>query len=367
MDCDNFTYSESFQIMSESEKYTLETLHFYLYSISTPIVCCIGFLGNILNIVVFTKKKKSTGGMDDMENCSTVVLLALAASDMLFCLTVFPVVFQDPRKKSYQHTDFMLFYNLYSNTIISVFILSSTLLTVLVAVMRFLAICHPFRARRVITVKRSVLAIGILFLFSVAFNLPSLWQRKTIHCMHNYVKIINNDSADDSFMYIQKILWAIVGNFIPLLILFFCNIHLIRAIRSSEHLQQAHHCSEPTRSSSHRRINIAMIAIITCFFILVAPSEFTKFIALLGNNNRFVFFLVSYVTNTLQCVNFSINFVLYYIIIAPFRKILRDIMCTFPSSRGRKKGPPQLLVEVSTKERHHLFLLYSLKKIRHLK
>jgi hypothetical protein len=53
---------------------------------------------------------------------------------------------------------------------------------------------------------------------------------------------------------------------------------------------------------------------------------------------------------------------LYYIIIAPFRKILHDFMCIFSRSRRRMKGPVHLSVEVSTKENYRLVLLHSLKK-----
>ena len=55
-----------------------------------------------------------------------------------------------PYHRSYKNPyDFRLLYRLYSNAVINTFIMTSTWLTVTMALSRFVAICHPLRARQV--------------------------------------------------------------------------------------------------------------------------------------------------------------------------------------------------------------------------
>jgi hypothetical protein len=45
-----------------------------------------------LNVIIFTQKKSSKI-LDEVEYCTTICLVALAISDMMFCFTTFPIAF----------------------------------------------------------------------------------------------------------------------------------------------------------------------------------------------------------------------------------------------------------------------------------
>ena len=64
----------------------------YIYGVGLPIVCAFGILGNILNLVVLTRKQLQKS-MDRMEKSAHLGLVALALSDMLFCIVALPVPF----------------------------------------------------------------------------------------------------------------------------------------------------------------------------------------------------------------------------------------------------------------------------------
>jgi hypothetical protein len=325
--------------LTENQAIILESLHYHFYGVFVPVVCSLGILGNILNVIIFTKKK-NTGTSDDVEYCTTICLVSLAISDMMFCITTFPVGFQTLGQSVFHRSDFMLYYTMYSTGIISMFIFSSTMLTVLTALMRYLAICHPFRSRQFISIKATGVGIFIVLLISLGFNLVSMWQHTTIDCLEEDYTVVESSALfrSPSFQYTQKLLWTIFGNFIPLSILLFCNIQLIRALRQSRQLHLLHSRDDTSCLSAHRRINITLVTIIIFFFILVAPSEITKFIFLLNNEKGFRYFVVTYITNMLQCINFSVNFVLYYVIIAPFRHTLHEFLCTFPRVIRQKEN-----------------------------
>ncbi|XP_061166448.1 FMRFamide receptor-like [Saccostrea echinata] len=352
-------------IFSAEEAEILETMNYYCYRIIIPTVCSFGILGNILNVIIFTKKK-NTGMLDEVEYCTTICLVSLAVSDLMFCITTIPVGFQTTRQTVFHKSEFLLYYYMYNSAIISMFIFSSTMLTVLTALMRYLAICHPFRSRQFISIKNVSIGIFVVALFSIAFNLVSMWHFTTVDCIEKGYTIVQPSSLfmEPSVQYTVKLLWAVFGNFIPLSILLFCNIQLIRALRQSRQLRLLHSRDDTSCLSAHRRINITLVTIIIFFFILVAPSEITKFISLLNNDRGFRYAMVSYITNTLQCINFSVNFVLYYVIIAPFRHTLHEFLCSFPRAirhneqRERSSAntgkQPQTVMLLSIKDKHHI-------------
>lgn len=347
---------------SEQEE-TLKTMQYYIYVIIIPMVCAFGFIGNILNVVIFTKKKNQKS-LDEMEHCTTICLVALAISDMMFCLTTFPNAFL-PERKYFNQSEFMLYYKAYSMAIINIFILSSTLLTVLTAIMRYLVICHPFHSRQFISLRTTIIAIIVASVITLAFNVPTMWRFKMVTCqgMNNeiHVEVDKGDLfKDKTFVYAYKILWAILGNFVPLAILLYCNIQLIKALRESKQLRLMHSRDDTSCISAHRRINITLITIIILFFVFVAPSEITKFIFYITQSpNGFIYQFVSLITNALQCINFSVNFILYYVIIAPFRKTFHEFVCILSRPRrstrdSSNSGKQQTIMLLSVRDRQNL-------------
>lgn len=65
-----------------------------LYSRVIPVVCLIGIVGNCLNLLALTSMILAhRTPMDRMERSATAGLLALAVSDLFFCVAVMPLAF----------------------------------------------------------------------------------------------------------------------------------------------------------------------------------------------------------------------------------------------------------------------------------
>lgn len=329
---DNFSISDAMNM-----EITIQNLQYYLYDIILPVICAFGIVGNILNIIVFLQKRKQKV-MDDMEYSTTICLVALAFSDLLFCLTTLPMAFVQQRQLYYD-SEFILYYKAYGFALISMFILSSTLLTVTTAVIRYVAICHPFYSQQFISVKVTVVAIVVVLLISFGLNAPKFWYFKMLErrCLNGNFTVIDLARSqlfmNLHFVYAYKILWAIIGNFVPLAILLYCNIRLIKALRHSNQMRISHCRDDTTSLSAHRRITITLVIIIIFFFVLVSPSEITTFMMYVTYQHsksevqKSYLRIASIITNFLQSINFSVNFILYYVIIAPFRKALHDFVC----------------------------------------
>jgi len=71
---------------------TAESSHLLVESIVNkavaPAICVFGIIGNLLNLVVLTRKRLQCS-MDRMEKSAHVGLVALAVSDMMFCIFYF--------------------------------------------------------------------------------------------------------------------------------------------------------------------------------------------------------------------------------------------------------------------------------------
>ena len=88
--------------------------------------------------------------MDRMEKSAHSGLIAMAASDALFCMAALPHAWVDQSYFYFSKAGFDFYYVLYKNVFINIFAMTSTWLTVFIALSRYFAVCHPLQARRFI-------------------------------------------------------------------------------------------------------------------------------------------------------------------------------------------------------------------------
>ena len=326
-------YSRTFP--THDGKDYIDDVKFYLNTIGLPIVSIFGFVGNILNLIILTRKRlRST--MDRLEKSAHMGLIALAVSDMMFCLTVFPNGFM-PKAMFFETKEFIMYYKMFCNAFLNIFLMSSTWLTVVMATGRYLAICHPFHARGMIDLKGTRIAIITVFVLSVVFNIPYFFRYQmtygfcvpiyssTCYC---YAISVHSLFKNPYFKTIYEIIWATIGVFIPLFILFITNICLIRTLQKSSRMRRLYGRSQNSIESENR-FTPTLISIIVLFFILVCPSEFLKFQTdktKLNLSQYTAYIIAKEITNFLQCVNFAINFVLYCAINVYFRQTFKEIL-----------------------------------------
>ena len=207
-----------------------------------PVICCFGILGNVLNLMILSRKSL-TVHMERLEKCAHGHLIALAVSDLMYCVTLLPRTFMP----MFVHSSYMsplVLYDAYHTAVINTFLLFSSWLTVAMAVSRYIAICHPVRARQHLGMIASRMDIGIIFIFSVLFNVPRYFM-KTIHnyaCQEGgYSYFTMTDGAlyktprDES---IYQWIYFVIGIIIPLIAVAYCNIYFIQALQSSRNLRQ---------------------------------------------------------------------------------------------------------------------------------
>ncbi|CAH1779854.1 unnamed protein product [Owenia fusiformis] len=225
--------------------------------------------------------------------------------------------------------------------------MSSTWLTVLIAVSRCLVVCDPLHAEARINVKSVIIAVIIIAIVSIIFTLPRFlalhiqghvctWENGTLDMV--YLSTQHHDRLIVSESYVYKILGSLINCVAPFIILLVSNVLLIMALMRSQRWQQSN-VTNSTHTNTHqsdstKRLTITLIVIVIFFLVLVTPADMLHFHATfkklmnesndgmseenVSDFNRTEIAII--VLNTIQALNFTINFTLYYIALVPFRK-----------------------------------------------
>lgn len=369
-----------------------------------PVVFGAGVAGNALNAVLLTRRRGSSindggsgvrsGRPTMFERSAMAGLVALSASDFLFCLVGFAEVLfvGTPRPGSWRAVA-RLYYDVYCPALMNLFLFSSTWLIALVSVERCLAVCYPFHAGALIRVRRTVAAHVVVFVVSALLNVP-LFLRSTVVTQTSVACVdggradlddVNSTVAsvtppvttavtarDDAsscaivvynimrptmlivsrpgFFYVHKVIWFAVGTFLPLLLIVYSNVRLIREICRMRRKSSAAAASSSSRSASKAQLDLdrdksstvtltlTLIAIGVCFLLLVCPSISVQFWRFANYATLDGYARPSYpgraeamaimVTNLTQAVKFSSNFLLYCVVSRSFRRTFSRLLGT---------------------------------------
>ena len=337
MDNDDVRGNMASMGMYDSVRYIMKILH--------CVICIFGLIGNLLTLLILTRKRLKMS-CDGTERTVHLSFTALAVSDFLLCVTLLPYGVLKDIQFSYQSLSFKLLYESYGVAVVNMFILTSTWLTVTMATSRYLAICHPFWARHVIGVTGTKASICLVFLLCAIFNIPRMFEAaiETLHCVDGsklYLKMSGYLTPNSGAHTVYIWIYFTFGISLPLAALAFCNFCLVRALRESAKFRKRYQVPVAQVDSNYRITSI-LVTIVIMYILLVPPAEILQFIRGRLSTDRHsapALFLAIEVTNLLQMINFSCNFVMYFVLNIHFRRAMRDMVsaCTRMCDR-RKEG-----------------------------
>ncbi|KAK2140139.1 hypothetical protein LSH36_1466g00004 [Paralvinella palmiformis] len=325
------------------------------FRIMLPFVCAFGISGNLLNIVILTRKR-FLAPMQKLEKCANLGMIALAVSDLLFCLAVLPHSFLDRHPLSQgdptsDSSPLLLYYKVYGISLINLLLMSSTWLIVALAVERYTVLYYPLRAKVVLSLRRSKLIIASIYATCCTLTLPYFLHKEVRRCsgLDGVVRHeiwlrfgIRTDWSVLIQVYIRHV-WPAIAVFLPQLILFVCNVRLAQGLRSVAALRRRK-CPGQKIRDANNRITLTLIIIVAMAIILVAPAEIMKAInpyTLWGERG----YIIASLANLLQTLNFAINFALYCVIDRHFRHICRSLFLgrcfsdgSYPERHSRQPG-----------------------------
>lgn len=399
--CENLSeLNVSISNENDTMESTLEkNLRFIFMDTGVPAVSAFGLIGNFLNLLVLTKEKVNHS-LTRMEKSAHIGLIALAVSDFMFCLLalLFTIL---PSQDTYHELNGTLYYLWLGNGFITFFIINSTWLIVVMAAERYLAVCHPFRARKLVSLKKTKVAVCIVYGICMLSTIPLFFERKIVEktCVDGS-KLYNIEKRKGYNDQTRRMLWSIVFDFIPCIALLYFNVCLVWKIHKAKQLRREMTQGQSsdmvmyrssikttedqgTNSSSrsnnsftrHRQNDLAensliknrksgmlsqrkrgsdsalnsvtatLVAVVVLFLILVFPSEVIKFIYAKThqidnthkNKHYYYHQIILHVTNFMQTLNFSVNFILYCAVNKSYRKTLYKLFCFCQSKRPKAR------------------------------
>lgn len=145
-----------------------ETVQWMIGLFFTPITCIPGVVGNAAIILIFTQK--------NMRSSTNVYLTALAISDFLKVFNDFlyflVVLFKEIDNSLYKSA-FVHMYP-YAHFIFGYSTCVSALLTVSVAIERYILVCHPARSKTWTSVKKAKIFSVTIYIIVVLLNIPHM-------------------------------------------------------------------------------------------------------------------------------------------------------------------------------------------------
>ncbi|XP_076448364.1 sex peptide receptor-like [Babylonia areolata] len=309
----------------------------WLHLTVKPIVYSVGIVGIVLTVVVLSRKTMCTS-----TNC---YLTALAVADLMVLLLLSVIMVTEHVGSCYRHLEDFFFAFFQINTILlNMALFASVWITVLLAVERYIAICHPMKAMLICTTRRARYLIGLIFLLALVVRFPNFLDmalvEKRLYRADNstYSKVVLEWRQEDAYnnTVYSIIVPGIMAGLLPLLALAVLNTRLVVEIRNSTRYLRYHLAIDSRIQSiiSHeeKKITLMLIFIVIAFFIFQCPYMVYTFITALGDYSFKLLPLeqlqpVHDVALIVLAVKSSCNFILYCWFSEKFWTTFKQIFC----------------------------------------
>lgn len=285
-----------------------------------------GLLGNALAMVVLSRPQ-----MRSSINC---LLVGLAACDTALILTsvlLFGLSAVYPYTGHWRYYYFHVCPHItpFAYPLASIAQTMSVYLTLIVTVERWVAVCHPFRAKALCTSSRARWYVLGTALFALLYNVPKFFEATvyrveaedgtdTIYC----VKASSFRTDTYVVVYIHW-MYLIVMYFVPFSALAVLNACIVRQVRRAQ--------AERARLSRGQRRELSLatmlLVVVLVFFLCnLLPLVTNAFEVFMGDEFENLDPLVK-TTNLLVTINSSVNFVIYVIFGEKFKRVFLKMFC----------------------------------------
>lgn len=296
---------------------------FAVYTVIAGTCCVLGVAGNTLSFVVLYK--------DPVRTPTSFILQALAVADTLVLLSATPLYTLSP---VYTFTGFLKgYYDLHISImpfLWPIYLIPYTgtiLLTVLVSLNRYEAVCRPFQATKIcseVNIRRHVLYIA---LFSVLYNIPRFFEYEKVEICTGYnttMEVFEMSGFGGNMVYrivYGNILYFLVMHGGPLLSLAFLNANLIRALKL-----QARKRTEMNMAGYQQDITLVLVVVVCVFICCQTPTFVDHILWTVLNNNtpscgQWHYYYTA-IGDLMAILNSSVNFVIYVLTSPKFRQNL---------------------------------------------
>ena len=312
---------------SQCKAYTRLIMH----TVVAGAICLLGFVGNSVSFLVLIRDKGTP--------VASFMLQALASIDNFF-LCLWFLHFSLSELFSYfqisLHTAW-LYIRLYSYPLLFVGQTATIWMTVLIAINRYIAVCLPYRVPQLCTIQIIKRGIASVAVFSIVYNIPRFFETRITYKAGVGISANSSDYAyertgfGDSYVYkliYFDVYYYIVCFGLPLLVLAALNTKLTVSYRQILQRRRRLSIRSLQQDTCDHNITLVMILVIMTFMVCNTPARIVQMIwRYKPQECHSSAFLLMEISNVLEVLNSSVNFLIYCVFRKQFRSIISQTMC----------------------------------------
>ncbi|KRF82165.1 probable G-protein coupled receptor B0563.6 isoform X1 [Drosophila virilis] len=306
-----------------------ESLREYCYGLMLPVICALGIIGNVLNLIVLTRRNMRGTAYIYMRAYSTAALLAI----------VFAIPFgirMLVHKDRGQWEEFgPAFYTAHLELFLGNGCLGVGVMMLLVlTIERYVSVCHPGFTRPVMGPPGVVVFLTCFATFII--YLPSIFRGELIKCMltsnnvYVYLRRDNNIYQRTIFYSVYKIMLEVIFKLIPTVLIAGLNLRIMLVYRRTCErrrqmvLTRANYVKDddPRKFAEERRLFLLLGSTSILFLLCVSPMAILHMTIASEVLPSFPFQVFRALANLLELINYSITFYIYCLFSEDFRNTL---------------------------------------------
>ncbi|CAF0730191.1 unnamed protein product [Rotaria sordida] len=325
-----------------------------LQGVCAPLIIIISTVLNSLIAVVLLQKQ--------LRSPTNILLLAIALYDTLTGLFPFPTyiyVFTFKKCDDYMPYNYGWFHRINYQVLPFIFHTCSIWVTVVLAIQRYIYVCHSEKAKQWCTVRMALKAVACVNVLALIVAIPMFVEGTfhpiTVRSLKDSKKILNaclvRDYSEDprySTLYsVYSVLRALLINVGPCTVLVILNAILVDRMKEAKQNRDRlmRKRSQESRAQEQTSVTLMLVIVVTIFLIVEVPMALHLIISgllkLLESD-----FLSGFLNFSVQLLNFAvllsypINFFIYCRMSRAFRDAFTELLCPSKHRSGQSGLPP---------------------------
>lgn len=296
---------------------------FWTNGILLNLVGFFGVLGNILSMIILSRPQ--------MRSSINYLLIGLARCDTILILTSI-LLFGIPAIYPYTGVLRYYYFRLLPDISHVVYPLAmivqtaSVYLTLTVTLERYVAVCHPLRARALCTYGRARIYVIVIIVFSVCYNVPRFLEvdlKKHVDDEFDFGYCITATDLRADYTYINIYihwLYLVFVYFIPFSGLMFFNAMIYQQVRKANRERQ--------RLSRTEKREIGLATMLFCVVIVfLCCNILALLINIIEAFSQEIYDRLVKTSNLFVTINSSVNFIIYVTFGEKFKRIFLLLFC----------------------------------------
>jgi len=221
---------------------------------------------------------------------------------------------------------------------------ASVYLTLTVTLERYVAVCHPLRARALCTYGRARIYVIVIIIFSICYNIPRFFEVQLTEFPDSEFGFIYCIGASDLRANLDYVkiyihwLYLVFIYFIPFSCITFFNSMIYRQVRRANRERQRLSRTEKREIGLATMLFCVVIVFLCCNILALVTNILEAFYDLIEDH------LVK-ISNLLVTINSSVNFIIYVIFGEKFKRIFLLLFC---KRRVGRESPDGLMHDDSS-------------------